>query len=112
LEINSMAGLDELKANAAAFQSWTDHMLEAMGKGFFENFIPQSAFMTAATDVVGAVEKSADQSTSGRQAAAARALRAALDSTGQGGQVSDDQCFAGAAAILVADAAWKVAHKV
>ena len=107
-----MATLEELKADAAAFQSWTDHMLEAMGKSFVAMFIPASAWMNAATAVITAMEKSADQSTSGRQAAGAKALRAALDSTEQGGQVNDKRCADGAAAILIADAAWKVAHKV
>jgi hypothetical protein len=105
-----MATLEELKADAAAFQSWTDHMLEVMGKSFVAMFIPASAWMNAATAVVTAVEKSADQSTSARQAAASGALRAALDSTGQGGQVTGKQCADAAAAILTADAAWKVAH--
>jgi hypothetical protein len=107
-----MATQEELKADATAFQKWTDHMLEAMGKGFFENFIPQSAFLSAASAVVGAAEGSADQSTSGRRAAGVKALRAALDSTGQGGQVNDQQCADGAAQVLAADAAWKIAHKV
>jgi hypothetical protein len=105
-----MATQEELKADATAFQKWTDRMLEAMGKGFFETFIPQSAFMTAATAVVSAAEKSADQTTSARRAAGAKALRAALDSTGQGGQVNDQQCADGAAQILAADAAWKIAQ--
>lgn len=107
-----MATLDELKADAAAFQSWTDHMLETMGKGFFENFIPQSAFMSGATAVVTAAEKSADQSTTGRLTAGAKALREALNSTGQGGQVTDAQCNQGAFQILAADLRWKAANAV
>ena len=107
-----MATLEELKADAAAFQSWTDHMLEAVGKSFFAMLIPASAWMNGATAVVTAAEKSADQSTSGRQAAGFKALRAALNSTGQGGQVTDAQCSQGAAQILAADLKWKAAHAV
>jgi hypothetical protein len=71
-----MATLEELKADAAAFQSWAFHMLEVMGKSFYAMFIPASAWMNAATAVVTAAEKSPDQSTSGRQTAGVKALRA------------------------------------
>lgn len=89
-------------AGAAALKTYIDNMLEANGLGWEEMFIPDNVYITGATDAIDAADKSDVQSPEGRQAAAAAALREAIDSTGQGDKVSNTNIAEAATAILTA----------
>lgn len=92
-----MAIQSEIAAGAAALKSYVESVsaIEVM-------FVPEAAFETGAADVIDAADAGADQTAAGRQAAGAAALRAALDATGEGGEVSAAQCASGTAAVLKA----------
>lgn len=92
----------EDQAGAAALKTYIDNMLEANGLAWEELFIPDSVYLTGAKDAIEAADASEDTSTTGRSAAACTALRAAIDSTGHGSQVSDLNIQEGVAAILTA----------
>lgn len=92
----------EDQAGAVALKTYIDNMLEANGMAWEELFIPDSVYLTGAKDAIEAADASEDTSTAGRSAAACTALRAAIDSTGHGSQVSDLNIQEGVAAILTA----------
>lgn len=95
-----MATVNEYQAGTAALMTFVDKMLAAQGKSWEESFIPSGVFSTGAKDVIDAADAVDDQSAGGRLQAGVEALRAALDSTGKGGQVNDADCEAAANAIL------------
>lgn len=95
-----MATQTEIEAGAAALRSYIDQMLEAEGLSWEEGFIPDQTYTTGATDALTAADASIDQSPTARQAAATTALRSAIDSTGEGSQVTDQECQEAALAIL------------
>ena len=103
---------EELAADAAAFRVYTRAMLESMGMmgRIAESQIPENAWIMGATAVIVAANASADQTPTGRQQAGQAALRAALDSTGQGGEVTDAQVASGATSVLYADFQWRKSH--
>jgi hypothetical protein len=87
----------ELAAGEAALKAYVQQ-----AEGWKAAFVPEQAYVTGASDVIAAANASADQSSAGRQAAGQKALRAAIDATGYGGDVTDAMCTAGAAAVLKA----------
>jgi hypothetical protein len=97
---------DEVGYDAKWLQAFVHQMLVAMGMDWAEGLIPGNAYTSGATDIVNAASEAADQSPAGRLAAGEVALRKALDSTGQGGRVTDAQVAAGTAAVLKADATY------
>lgn len=102
-----MATESEYAAGAAALQSYIDGMLQAAGKSWEEGFIPSSVFVAGAKDAIDAADQASLTDTTVRETAAATALRIAVDQTGQGDQVSDQDCANGAIAILVAVANYR-----
>lgn len=92
----------EINAAAAALHADVDQILAAAGRGWEEWLIPISVYATGATDIIKGADGAKDQSPAGRLQAGQAALRAALNSTGQGGQVSDAQCLKAAADALSA----------
>lgn len=99
----------DLNAGMAALKTWVDALLESRGQSWLEWMIPQTAFSTGANDTINAADGASDQSGSGRLAAGSKALRIALDTTGEGSQVTDEQVKEAATAILAAVA--KERHK-
>jgi hypothetical protein len=95
-----MATPSEIATGAAALRAYVQSIsaIEAM-------FVPGSAFQIGATGVIDAADAGAEQSAAARQASGQAALRAALNSTGEGAEVSDAQCAAGTQAVLKAVAA-------
>lgn len=93
---------NETDAGANALKTYIDQMLEANGLSWEEGFIPDNVYVTGADDAIAAADGSADQSSTARIAAAASAIRNAVNSTGQGGIVSDQNCQEAASVILVA----------
>lgn len=100
----------EFAAGEAALKAYVSGMLAQEGKSWEAWFIPESAYQTGAADVIKAADAAKDQSDHGRQAAGAHALRIALNTTGQGGQVTDAQVASGTAVILHAIARVRAAH--
>lgn len=100
-----MATQAEYQAGMAALQNYIDQMLSSQGKSWEEGFIPSSVFSTGSMDAINAADAASDQTSMGRLTAASAALRAAVNSTGEGSQVSDADCNAAAAMILDAVAA-------
>lgn len=92
----------EDEAGAKALKAYVDKMLEANGLSWEETFIPDSIYVQGATDAIEAADAGDDQSLQGRVSSAAAALRVAIDSTGQGGQISDDNLTEAASEILTA----------
>jgi hypothetical protein len=92
----------EINAAAAALHADVERILEAAGRGWEEWLIPISVYATGAADIIKGADSARDQSSAGRVQAGQAALRAALDSTGQGGQVTDAQCRKAAADALAA----------
>ena len=87
----------ELAAGIAALESYVK------GIAPFESmFVPANAYQTAVMDIVTAADGSADQTPAGRQAAAQVAMRAAIDSAGDGSEISDQQIHDGTAVVLAA----------
>lgn len=97
-----MATKMEVAEGARALKKCVDNILESQGKGFEEFLIPAQVYPMAATDAITAADGAVDQSPEGRQQAAIVALTTALNATGEGGQVTPEQCSMGAAAILAA----------
>jgi hypothetical protein len=86
----------EISAGKAALEAYAEtQSWEAI-------FVPDADYQTATIDLIQAADASKDQSAAGRQTAGQAALRAALDSTGEGGMVSDEICAGGTAAVLSA----------
>lgn len=100
--VMKMLNAAEDQAGAAALKTYIDNMLEANGKAWEEVFVPDSVYVTGSQDAIDAADESEDQSTEARKSAAAAALRQAIDSTGNGDQVSDNNLAEAAAAILTA----------
>lgn len=92
----------EDQAGATALKTYIDGVLEANGLAWEEAFIPDTAFVQGATDVIEAADAADDQSPAGRQAAGATALRAALEAVGQSDKVSDTNLNEGVSAVLTA----------
>jgi hypothetical protein len=87
----------EISAGAKALRSYIESI------DYFEGaFAPKAALDAGVSAVIEAADAASDQSPAGRLAAAATALRAAIDAGGYGSYVSDQQCAAGAGAVLVA----------
>src|SRR5580698_3515299 len=95
-DVNQMTNYDK---GEAALKAYVDSMLESTGQGWKEWWIPESAFASGSKDAIDAATASKDQSATGRQLAAEAALRNALNAANLGGQVTDTQIAAGAAAI-------------
>lgn len=91
---------EQIQKGHDALKTYVEQMLNARGQGWEEMFIPDSVYTTGAQDVLMAATRATDQSVTGRQTAGQAALRAALDSTGQGSQVSDAEVAAAVTAIL------------
>ncbi len=100
----------EINAAAAALHADVDCILEATGRGWEEWLIPISVYATGAADIIKGADGAEDQTPAGRLQAAQAALRAALDSTGQGGQVTYAQCRKAAADALAAVARVRAGH--
>jgi hypothetical protein len=92
----------EINVAAAALHADVDRILEATGRGWEEWLIPISVYATGAADIIKGADGAEDQTPAGRVQAGQAALRAALDSTGQGSQVTDAQCRNAAADALSA----------
>lgn len=92
----------ELDVCTAALKAEVDILLSAKGEEFEEFFIPSSAYATGASYVIAAADGSKDQSDAARKVAGQLALKAALDSTGQGGQVTPAEIASCTTAILIA----------
>jgi hypothetical protein len=105
-----MSTTAEVTAGIAALKAAVDQMLQAKGAQWEEMFIPESAYDNGVADVINAADASKDQSPTGRQSAGQTALRAALNSTGQGAQVTNAECATCATAILKAVAAIREAE--
>jgi hypothetical protein len=105
-----MATVAEIAAGEAALKAFVNHILAEEGKSWEAWFIPEAAYRTGAVDVIHAADGCKDQDPVWRQTAGQNALRVALNSTGQGGQVTDAQCAGGARAILAALDHLRVGH--
>ena len=100
----------EASYDASWLQAFVHQMLLSMGLGWEEMFIPGNVYLPGAIAVVEAADQARDQTPAGRLLAGQLALRAALSSTGQSGQITDAQVQAGAAAVLKADTAWQASQ--
>ena len=105
-----MATSVEIAAGEAALKAYVLGMLQHRGMSWEAWLIPGSAYHTGALDVITAADGCKDQDEVWRQTAGQNALRVALNSTGQGGQVTDTECAAGARAVLLAVEHVRVAH--
>jgi hypothetical protein len=97
----TMATNQEITAGANALKVYIDQMMEAAGKGWEEWMIPAETFVTGCTDVINAADRHT-QTPASRQANGQAALRAALNSTGHGGDVTDAQVAGATQAVLKA----------
>jgi hypothetical protein len=97
-----MATQEEITVGTASLKQSLDQALEAQGKSWEESFIPESDITIGATLVIEAADGAKDQSIDGRQAAGTTALRASIDSAGEGSAVTDNQCSAAVSFILSA----------
>jgi hypothetical protein len=101
-----MATEAEIGTGARALCSYIESV------NYFEGaFAPETALDAGASDAIKAADAASDQSPAGRLKAAAAALRAAIDASGYGSYVSDQQCAAGAGAVLVAVANLRAQEK-
>lgn len=76
--------MSELTAGEAILKAYVQKTF-----GFEAMFVPQNAYVIGVSDVIKAVRGIKDPKS--RQAAGFKALRAAINSTGDGGMVSDQQ---------------------
>lgn len=91
---------DDIAAGEAALMTYV-----RVAEGWKAAFVPAAAYRDGTMAIIRAADASKDQSAAGRQAAAQDGLRAAIDSSGYGGEVTDAMCAAGAQAVLGAVAA-------
>ena len=96
----------EQNAGVAVLQTYVEQ-----AEGWEAEFVPASVYPTAVADIVNAADAGTDQSTTGRQTSGQAALRAAIDATGYGGEVTDQMCADGASVVLTAVAQVRAQEK-
>lgn len=92
----------ETQAGALALKFYIDRMLTVNGVAWEEAFIPDSAYIDGANDVIEAADNAKEQAPEDRLNAGVEALAAAIAGVGQGDKVSYTNLVEAAGEILTA----------